>query len=240
MNAIILAAGMGTRLKPLTDDRPKALVETAGESFFSRQLRLLEAAGIRDVTVVTGYRAEAFAPYRGRPGLSFVHNERFHDRNNLFSMLLVRDRFGADPAGTLVVEGDVWLGEDVLPKAPPASSCWFVGHRDDMRNEWVVRCDETDRVRRIDVASGEGWILSGISYWSPGDAGLLSRLIAETAAAAGSEQLFWDDVPRANLDKLEIRARRIGGGDWAEIDTLEDRAALESAIAASMNRISRS
>ena len=56
---VILAAGRGERLRPLTDDRPKCLVELAGEPLLSRQVRVLRAVGVDDVRVVAGYRAES-------------------------------------------------------------------------------------------------------------------------------------------------------------------------------------
>ncbi len=226
MNAIILAAGMGTRLRPLTDECPKSLVVTAGESFFSRQLRLLGEAGIHDITVVTGYRSEAFFPWHGKPGLSFVHNAHFHDRNNLWSMHLVRERLH----GTLVLEGDVWIGEAVLPMVAPPESCWFVGFREDMRNEWVVRTDKDGRVTRVDVESGSGWILSGISYWTETDGKLIARFIEEKAMEANSGGLFWDEIPRSHLETLQVRARQIKKDDWIEVDTLDDRAELEARL----------
>jgi CTP:phosphocholine cytidylyltransferase-like protein len=231
MNAIILAAGMGTRLRPLTDKVPKALVETAGESFFSRQLRLLRAAGVKGITVVTGYHAEAFEPWMGQPNLEFVFNAHYHDRNNLFSMLLVADRLSRDPEGCLVLEGDVWPGEGVLPSQPLPRSSWLVGHREAMENEWVVHEAPDGRVTEIEVASGSGWILTGMSFWLPADGRKLATLMAEMAGRPGSENLFWDEAPRRNLDSIEVRARRIGESDWQEIDTLEDRARLEAALA---------
>jgi CTP:phosphocholine cytidylyltransferase-like protein len=228
MNAIILAAGMGTRLRPLTDDRPKSLVETAGESFFSRQLRLLDAAGIEDVTVVTGYKAEAFDPWKGRPGLSFVHNDHYHDRNNLWSMYLARDRLG----NSMVLEGDVWIAEGLIPGNAPEKSSWFSGWREGMHNEWVIRPDASGRVRRIDVASGSGFILSGISYWTAADGRFIASLLEELAPREKSYQLFWDEIPRSHLDEIEVMFHKIEPQDWAEIDTLEDRAALEAKLLA--------
>ncbi len=228
MNAIILAAGMGTRLRPLTDDRPKSLVEVAGESFFSRQVRQLRAAGVEDITVVTGYRAEAFDPWRGQAGLSFVHNPLFDTRNNLWSMLLVRDRLG----DSFVLDGDVRLAEGVIPRERPAASRWFVGWRDAMENEWAVVEDDRGRVRRIDVKSGSGWILTGLSYWSGADGTFLSSALDEASRGADASTIYWDEIPRRSLDAIDVRAQRIGAGDWAEIDTLEDKARLEAALEA--------
>lgn len=59
MNAIILAAGMGTRLRPLTNDRPKCLVEVNGIPMVERQIQFLKEKGIDDITLISGYKAEA-------------------------------------------------------------------------------------------------------------------------------------------------------------------------------------
>lgn len=224
MNAIILAAGMGTRLRPLTDALPKVLVEVAGESFFARQLRQLRAIGASDITVVTGYHAEAFAPWTGEPGLSFVYNDRYADCNNLWSMYLVRERLG----DTYVLDGDLRLEEGSIPSIPPSRSGWFVGWRENMRNEWVVRTDETGRVRRIDVASGAGWILTGLSYWTAADGRLLAPLMEEAVSRRGWETLFWDEVPRRALELFDARIQRLPFDGWAEIDSLEDKVAFEA------------
>jgi CTP:phosphocholine cytidylyltransferase-like protein len=230
VNAIILAAGMGTRLRPLTNERPKSLVEIAGESFFSRQLRQLREAGITDITVVTGYKAEAFEPWRGQNGLSFVHNPVFDTRNNLWSMLAVRERLG----DTVVLDGDVRLADGLIPRSSPETSRWYVGYREDMRNEWVVRLDGGDRVTRVDVASGSGWILTGLSYWSRDDGRRLSCAIEEASRGPEADTIFWDEIPRRSLGVLEVRVQKIGGRDWAEIDTIQDKELLEAELAAAI------
>jgi len=228
MRAIILAAGLGTRLRPLTDDRPKSLVAVAGESFFERQLRQLRAAGAGSITVVTGYMAQAFDPWRGEADLIFVHNEHYHDRNNIWSMHLVREAL----ADSLVLEGDVRLAEGIIPVEAPAKSCVFTGRREDMKNEWVVHADEDGRVRAIIPSSGSAWILAGMSYWTAADAAEMALLLEAAVLKPGWEQLFWDDVYRVNLDSLDLRAARIGSEDWVEIDTLEDKERFEALLEA--------
>jgi L-glutamine-phosphate cytidylyltransferase len=226
MNAIILAAGLGTRLRPLTDDRPKALVKIGGESFFERQLRQLRFAGVDLITVVTGHKAEAFDPWRRYSDLNFLHNEHYGDRNNIWSMYLVRDRLPS----SLVLEGDVRLAEGILPSTAPSKSCVFVGRREDMKNEWVVHADDSGRVETIVPSSGAGWILAGISFWTAQDGSEMARLLEESIRSPGWEQLFWDDVYRRHLDRLNLYVSRINPGDWVEIDTLDDFRLFERSV----------
>lgn len=226
MRAIILAAGMGTRLRPLTNEVPKALVKIGSESFFERQVRLLRNRGIEEITVLTGYHAEAFKPWHDEPDLCFIHNEHYHDWNNLYSMYLVRDRL----ADTLVLDGDVWIGEGVLPDRTPATSRWFVGHRTDMVKEWVVVQDVSGRVCRIEVRSGEGWILTGISYWSGQDGPCLATVMEGMMHRPDATTLFWDEAPRSSLEVLEVHAEHLGSGDWTEVDTVEELMSLRQRV----------
>jgi choline kinase len=83
MKAIIVAAGMGRRLGPYTDDRPKCMVPVAGRPILERQVAALALHGIRDVVVVRGYLGDRITV----PGLRFYENPRFRENNILASLL---------------------------------------------------------------------------------------------------------------------------------------------------------
>ncbi len=82
MKAIILAAGRGSRMKTMTDAKPKCLVELHGEALLDHQLRSLRAAGIKEIVIVTGYRADML---RGRADAEF-HNPRWAETNMVASL----------------------------------------------------------------------------------------------------------------------------------------------------------
>src|SRR6476646_9805346 len=86
--AVILCAGGGTRLRPLTDDRPKALIDVGGETILGRAVRLLLAAGVRRLVVATGYRAEAVRASLARceAEVIFCHNVDFERTQNSVSL----------------------------------------------------------------------------------------------------------------------------------------------------------
>src|SRR5687767_4388224 len=82
MRAIIVAAGMGRRLAPYTDDRPKCLVEVNGRSILERQIEAYRAAGVDDICVIRGYRAADIA----LPGLRYFENPAYRQNNILASL----------------------------------------------------------------------------------------------------------------------------------------------------------
>lgn len=93
MKAIILAAGRGSRMEALTDDRPKCLLELRGKSLLSRQLEALRAAGIQEIAIVTGYRSEML---EGRVERTF-HNARWADTNMVSSLETASDWLESGP-----------------------------------------------------------------------------------------------------------------------------------------------
>lgn len=116
MKAVILAAGVGSRLAPLTADRPKVLVDVAGRSFLLRQLDRLAQAGIAgdQVVVVGGYRIDqvrrAVQPF----GCTVVANERYEGWQNFYSLLVAAPALaGSD---FLQLDGDVLLDDKLLPR----------------------------------------------------------------------------------------------------------------------------
>lgn len=139
MKAVILAAGVGSRLAPLTDDRPKALVEILGRSFLERQLELLGRAGIasRDVVIVGGYRIERLreALARGGHECQVVVNDRYEPWNNFYSLLVAAPALaGAD---FVQLDGDTVLDERLLPRvlAAPGEAVLAVDCRDELDDE---------------------------------------------------------------------------------------------------------
>src|SRR5829696_292138 len=107
MKAVILAAGVGSRLAPLTNDRPKVLVEILGRSFLFRQLDLLTRAGIsnRDIVIVGGYKVNRVREELARGGYdcTVVVNERYEPWNNFYSLLVAEPALGDE--GLLQLDG---------------------------------------------------------------------------------------------------------------------------------------
>lgn len=93
MKAIILAAGRGSRMKDLTEERPKCLVELRGKALLDWQLESLRAAGITEIAIVTGYKRELLA----NRGLVEFHNARWAGTNMVSSLACAQDWLQAEP-----------------------------------------------------------------------------------------------------------------------------------------------
>lgn len=222
MNTIILAAGLGTRLRPLTNDRPKCLVPVLGTPMIEQQLRFLTEVGITDITVVSGYCADRLEYLKTRYGVKIVHNEYYNEYNNIYSLYLVREDFG----DTYILEGDVYMPSNcILPDI--SRSTYFAASKEHYEREWGLTVDSDHRVTEIRPQNGSGYILSGISYWNRGDATKIRARVEELVKSGDFSSLFWDDAVLQLQDELEIYCQPT---QIYEIDTVPELRALEALL----------
>ncbi len=101
MFGVILAAGMAKRLRPLTDTKPKCLLEVGGKTLLERTVRAMQQAGITEFVVVTGYRADQIRDFltvlsgsptqAPKPTFTFLHNADYEHNNNIYSLWMAMD-----------------------------------------------------------------------------------------------------------------------------------------------------
>jgi 2-aminoethylphosphonate-pyruvate transaminase len=104
-HAVVLAAGLGMRLRSIVDARPKGLIDIGGETLVGRSVRLLREAGIEHVTIVTGFCADEYQRFAaGQPDVDLVHNDGFATTGSMASLALALDRIDGD---MLVLESDI-------------------------------------------------------------------------------------------------------------------------------------
>ena len=221
MNAIILAARLGSRLRPLTNDRPKCLVPVLGTPMVEQQIRFLLEVGITDITLVTGYRADKLDYLRERYGVQLVHNDQYDVYNNIYSLYLVRELHG----DTYVLEFDVYMPSNCLDITLQHST-YFAAYRENYQREWGLLLDG-NRVREIRPQDGTGYILSGISYWTKADAQQIRRRIDSLIQEGDFKDLFWDDAVLQLQEQLHIECRP---AEIFEIDTEVELRALEALL----------
>ena len=215
MNAIILAAGMGTRLRPLTNEIPKCLVKVFGVPMVERQIQFLHNAGIKDITLVSGYMAEKLDYLKEIYGVDIVFNEQYDACNNIYSLYKVLDRFG----DSWIIEGDVYIKENCFTTEIHHSTYFAKWHKH-YKNEWGLKANNEGILMNINIGSGEGCIMSGISYWTKSDAQEISIKLKDTIRNGNYRDLFWDNIVFMLYKNLNICVKHFDA--IYEIDTVKD------------------
>lgn len=218
MRAILLAAGMGTRLRPITLETPKPLIEIKGETMIERQIKALKEIGIEEIIVVTGYLKEKFDFLKEKYGVKTVHNDMYDKYNNIYTMYLVKDYL----KDAYVIEGDIYLNKDFLRNDIEKSS-YFSAPKHDFQNEWMLKIDDNDRVVAIEEGSEDGrYIMCGVSYWNAADGEYIVKKLEERVSDGDFTKLFWDHIVRDNISNIDVRLEKLNSDDIYEIDSLEE------------------
>ncbi len=230
--ALILAAGRGQRLKPLTDRAPKCLTEVHGVPILENALRGLSSAGIRGCTIVAGYFSSVITDIMGsRFGdveLQYVYNRDYEKTNDMYSLWLAAEML---ERGVLLLEGDVFFNHTMLHRVllqAGSRSCYIAGDYDGRRDEVVVSTDRNLRIRSVDVLTDRSaeigpfrFISAGMLVLQQNYARLLSAWLSEFVRQ-GRVNVLFDAVIAEHLDDAPLYASRIGHHEWVEIDTIGD------------------
>ncbi|HEK9101212.1 NTP transferase domain-containing protein [Bacillus pfraonensis] len=231
MRAILLAAGMGTRLRPLTLTTPKSLVEVNGKPMLERQIEYLQEVGVEEIIVVTGYLAEKFDYLIDKYNVKLVHNDKYNVYNNIYTMYLVREYL----QDAYVMDADVYLHRNIFTRNPK-SSLYFSAKKEDFRNEWIIKHDENRKVYDIEIGDGDDdYILCGISYWSKEDGVHIVKKLEEVVDQEDFTELYWDNIVKDNIQDLNVHLYKIGSNDSFEIDSIEDLKKVEEKLAVLAN-----
>lgn len=239
MNAIVLAAGVGSRLQPLTLSVPKPLTIVDNDPIVERQIKCLQTAGIKEIHVVVGYQAEKFEYLRRQYNVNLVYNPYYSEFNNIYSLFLCREFL----ENTWILEGDVFIRKNFLPPAIQGST-YFSVFRPDITSEWVLEFSANHKLTRILTSKdspgllyGNGtYTMSGISFWDQyATQKIKHHLYIFSQNIRGAEKQaqgsqYWDQIIIDNLNEFEIFVEKVETGDCFEVDTEKDLDTLRSIL----------
>ena len=231
-SAIILAAGRGKRLESLTNDRPKSLIRVRGQVLIERLIEQLQAKGIDDIYVVTGYKHWMFDYLNEKYGVTLVYNKKWFCTNNIISFIKAfeeRSRCSIS-YGTIMLDSDLYIEDDSIIQTKIDGSGYYLEYSDDANKcskEWVADIYGAT-IRRIHhvITNGScdhGFILRSLSFWTPIDMAKLYKLAKEATKDGKNMQRYIDDVPCVLYsDKFELRGYVAEKSALLEIDTILD------------------
>jgi CTP:phosphocholine cytidylyltransferase-like protein len=221
MRAILMAAGMGTRLRPLTENTPKSLIEVNGMSLLERQIINLKEVGIDEIIVLTGYLHEKFDDIVQKYNLIKVINDKYDIYNNIYTMYLVKEYL----RDAFVIDADNYITRNFLPKTKPRTSLYYSACKENIIGEWILRHDNVGRIFGVDIGKDgdePSYIMSGASFWTAKDGELIAKKVEEAIDNGDFSDLYWDSIAVDNLKNMDVYIEKIHSNDIFEIDSLQD------------------
>ena len=223
--AVILAAGFGSRLMPATADRPKPMVPVNGKRIIDTLLDALVSAGIREITVVGGYRFEKLKALEERyPFIRLIENREYADTNNISSAVLAS---GSLHGGCYLCEADLLIRNPrIIRKYQAASN--ILGSYSMETDDWCFRMADG---YLTDYRKGNTYCYTyyGISYWTPEDCEKLRTDFREVYQDPnGGKDFFWEFVPFVlRKERYRVEVRPCSRQDIMEIDSYDELMQLD-------------
>lgn len=224
--AIIMAAGLGKRLHPITLHTPKPLIKVNGVRMIDNIIRNLHMNNITEIYVVTGYLKEQFACLEKEYlGLKIIYNPYYDTCNNISSLYAAREHL----EDVIILDGDqIIYNPNILSPLFERSGYNCIRVRE-YTDEWVLSV-RRGIVQSCSRTGGEkGWQLFSVSRWTAEDGRRLKQHLEIEFEKKRNRQIFWDDIALfCYPDQYHLGIYEMQAGDIIEIDNLEELQAIDT------------
>lgn len=228
-NAIIMAAGFGTRMRPLTYHTPKPLIKVNGKPMIESVIDGLRQNQINDISIVTGYLGDQFNYLPAKYSCVKLINNPYYDRyNNISSLYVARNEL----TDTVILDGDqVIVNFQIL--SPHFECSGYAGAKiDAWSDEWIMHVDDENIITSCDRdGSNHGWRLYSLSKWTAADSAKLREFVVQEFEVKQHRDIYWDDVAMfKHFDDFRLKLFPIESGDIVEIDSVEQLKRVNSHV----------
>ncbi len=216
-NAVILAAGLSKRFKPISNYYPKGLSIVKGEVLIERQIHQLQAAGIDTIYVVVGYKKELFYYLEDKFNVIIVNNDEYDNKDNIESLNLVKDYL----RNTYICSVDNYYLSNpfsLYEYSGYYSSVYIEG----ITNEWCVETDNNGLINSVTIGGHDADIMMGYVYFDQRFSNVFRKLLMELPLCADYWNHVWEYLYIHNLHRLALGIKRYQVGEILEFDSVED------------------
>lgn len=224
--AIIMAAGIGSRLAPITKETPKPLVKVRGVRMIDTIIHALHQNGITEIYVVVGYMKEKFSDLpKQYPGLQIIENPFYNTCNNISSLYVARKHLD----NVMILDGDQII------QNPKALSPYFErsGYNcvwtEKETDEWLLQAPNGIVNQCSKTGGRHGWQLFSVSRWNKEDGMKLKKHLELEFDQNNNKQIYWDDVALfCHPEDYELGIHAMQPGDVIEVDNFSELVELDN------------
>lgn len=224
--AVIVAAGFGSRLLPITKETPKPLIKVNGKRIIDTIIDALHDNGIQEIHIVVGHLKELFYELLKKyQGIHFIENPYYQEYNNLSSLFCAREYL----ENAIVLDGDQIIKNGVILQPYFDASGYCCSWIDSENNgEWILKIEDEKIIGCDRNGKSTGWQLHSVSFWTKNDAAKLKKHLEEEFLVNRDQSIYWDDIVIfLHPEDYDLKIKKIASRDLIEIDSLSDLAAVD-------------
>ena len=215
-NAIIMAAGTASRFAPLSYEKPKALIEVRGEVLIERQIRQLREAGIEEVVVVTGYKAEQFEYLKDKYGVVLINNPYYLTRNNSSSIYAAREYI----KNSYICSSDNYFITNPF-ESDVDESYYAAVYIEGETGEWCIS-EDGGWIKDVKVGGRDSWVMLGHVFWSESFSRSFLHILEDEYEWPETADKLWETIYIEHINELPMKIRKYPADFIFEFDTLDE------------------
>lgn len=216
-NAIIMAAGTSSRFAPISYEYPKALVEVKGEVLIERQIKQLKQAGIKDITIVVGYKKEQFNYLINKHQVTIVENPVYNVRNNHSSLYYVREKL----KNTYICSADNYFSKNVFEKEVE-DAYYAAVFEEGKTDEWTLQTNENGLITEVKIEGQDAWIMLGHAFFSEKYSEKFVDILENVYNKPETIDSLWEKIYKNNINELPMYMRKYSSNTIFEFDSLDE------------------